>query len=240
MNINRTTLLAGVATLALTVGTGFASAQEQQKPAPQAPHAAQPHAAAQPHPTAQPHAAAQPRPSQPMAARANTGKPERAAVPNRGPAAQQTPRDRKDSGRLGQSGAQPGAAATRTSQRAQGVNRGNKSNNEGTTAQERRIPPGLQGNASGQTQGQHQLSEEQRTHIRQTVINARGAPRVGHVDFDVRVGTRIGRGRIHLIGVPDTLVQIDPDWQGFMYFVYEDEIVVVDPNDMEIVAILPV
>ena len=69
---------------------------------------------------------------------------------------------------------------------------------------------------------------------------AGGAPRVGHVDFDVRVGTQIRRGRIHLIRVPETLVQIDPEWEGFLYFVYEDEIVVVDPNDMEIVAVLPV
>ena len=152
-------------------------------------------------------------------------------APTPGPVAQQ---NRKENGRAGQSGAQPGAEPN--GQHVQSVNRRNKANNEGTTAQERRIPPGLQGNASGQ----HELSEEQRTHIRQTVINARGAPRVGHVDFDVRVGTRIGRGRIHLIGVPDALVQIDPEWQGFLYFVYEDEIVVVDPNDMEIVAILPV
>jgi hypothetical protein len=223
MNINRTTLLAGVAALALTVGTGFASAQEQQKGHSAAPQAAAPHAA-------QPHA------SQPMTGRGNAVQPQRAnrAVPNRGQAAQQAPRDRKDNGRVGQSGAQTGAAAT--SQRAQGVNRGNKSNNEGTTAQERRIPPGLQGNASGQ----HQLSEEQRMHIRQTLIDARGASQVGHVDFDVRVGTRIGRGRIHLIEVPDTLAQIDPEWESFLYFVYEDEIVVVDPNDMEIVAVLPV
>jgi hypothetical protein len=233
MNINRTTLLAGVATLALTMGTGFASAQEQHKPAPQAPHAAQPHAAAQPHPTAQPHAAVQPRPSQPMAGRANTGQPQRAnrAVPNRGQAAQTG----KENHPVGQSAAQP-----QPNQHAQGVNRGNKSNNEGTTAQGRRIPPGLQGNASGQTQGQHQLSEEQRTHIRQTLIDPRGARRVGHVDFDLRVGTQIPRGQIDLIQVPETLVQIDSEWQGFLYFVYEDEIVVVDPNDMEIVAILPV
>jgi hypothetical protein len=129
------------------------------------------------------------------------------------------------------------AAPSRPSQNAQDL--GNKAN-EGTSAQERRIPPGLQGNASGQTQGQHQLSEEQRTHIRETVIDARGAPRVGHVDFDVRVGTRLPRDRIHLIRVPETLVQIDPEWQDFLYFVYEDEIVVVDPNDMEIVAVLPV
>jgi hypothetical protein len=227
MNINRTTLLAGVASLALTVGTGFASAQEQHKPVPQAPHAAQPHAAAQPHPTAQP------RPSQPTAGRANTGQSERAnrAVPNRGQVAQTRKEDRP----VRHSATQP-----RPNQQARGVNRDDKSNKEGATAQERHIPPGLQGNASGQAQVQHQLSEEQRAHIRQTLIDPRGAPRAGHVDFDVRVGTRIGRGRIHMIGVPETLVQIDPEWEGFLYFVYEDEIVVVDPDDMEIVAVLPV
>ena len=227
MNINRTTLLAGVAALALMTGTGLAAAQEQQKGHPPAPHAAQPH------PAAQPHAAAQPHPSQPMAARAHAVQPQQAnrAVPNRGQAAQQ---NATHNPRVGQS-----AAPSRPIQHAQSVNRSNKAN-EGRTAQERRIPPGLQGNASGQMQGQHQLSEEQRTRIRQTVIDARGAPRVGHVDFDVRVGTRLPRGRIHLIRVPETLVQIDPEWQGFLYFVYEDEIVVVDPNDMEIVAVLPV
>jgi hypothetical protein len=49
-----------------------------------------------------------------------------------------------------------------------------------------------------------------------------------------------GDGCVRLAQVPDTLVQIDSEWQGFLYFVYEDEIVVVDPNDMEIVAVLPV
>jgi Protein of unknown function (DUF1236) len=233
MNINRTTLLAGVAALALTAGTSLASAQAQQKhAAPQAaqPHAT-PHAAAQPHPAAQPHIAAQPHPSQPMAGRANSAQPQRASrsVPNRGQAAQQNGTNNR---RVGQS-----ATPSRPSQAAQ--DRGNKAN-EGITAQERRIPRGLQGNASGQMQGQHQLTEEQRTRIRQTIIDPRNAPRVGHVDFDVRVGTRLPRGRIHLIRVPETLVQIDPAWQDFLYFVYEDEIVVVDPSDMEIVAVLPV
>jgi hypothetical protein len=43
-----------------------------------------------------------------------------------------------------------------------------------------------------------------------------------------------------LILIPETLVQIDPEWDGFLYFVYKDEIVVVDPSDMEIVVLLPV
>jgi hypothetical protein len=219
MKINRKTLLAGVATLALIAGTGFASAQEQQKH-PAAPQANQPHAAA----PANNHAAP-------------AMKPEGAnrAAPTPGPAAQQKP---KEDGRVGQLGAQPGAAPN--GRHAQSVNRNNKSNNERTTAQERRIPRGLQGNASGQMQGEHQLSEEQRTQIRRTVIDARGAPRIDHVDFDVSVGTTIPRGRVHIVPIPETLVQIDPGWSGFLYFVYEDEIVIVDPNDMTIVAILPV
>ena len=52
---------------------------------------------------------------------------------------------------------------------------------------------GLQGNASGMNV---QLNERQRNEIRTTVINARGAPRIGHVDFDVTVGTVIPRGKV--------------------------------------------
>jgi len=223
MKINRIALLASAAALALIAGTGFASAQEHEQKGPHAaPQANQPHA------------------TQPMNNRGNGARPEGAnrTAPKPGPAAQQTPSDRKDNGRVGQSGTEPGVPAT--SQR-QGVNRSNKSNNEGTTAQERRIPRGLQGNASGQMQGANvSLSTQQRTQIRQTVINARGAPRVGHLDFDVRVGTAIPRDQIDIAPVPETLVQIDPGWSGFLYFVHEDEIVIVDPSDMEIVAILPV
>jgi len=94
---------------------------------------------------------------------------------------------------------------------------------------------GLQGNASGVT-----LNTEQRTRIRETVINARGAPRIGSVDFDVAVGTEIPRGRIHVVPVPEMLVDIQPGWRGFLYFIVRDELVIVDPNDMRIVAVVPV
>jgi hypothetical protein len=50
----------------------------------------------------------------------------------------------------------------------------------------------------------------------------------------------IPRGRVHIVPIPQTLVQIVPGWRGFPYFVYEDEVVIVDPHDMRIVAILPV
>jgi Protein of unknown function (DUF1236) len=55
----------------------------------------------------------------------------------------------------------------------------------------------------------------------------------------VTVGTVVPRGRIQVIPVPEMLVQIEPEWRGFLYFVYEDEVVIVNPNDMKIVAVVP-
>ena len=43
-----------------------------------------------------------------------------------------------------------------------------------------------------------------------------------------------------MIAVPEVIVDIYPDWRGFLYFVYEDEIVIVDPNTYRIVAVLDV
>jgi hypothetical protein len=88
--------------------------------------------------------------------------------------------------------------------------------------------------------GSVNLSEQQRTEIKTTVIEGHNAPRVSHVDFDVRVGTVVPRDTIHVVPVPETLVRIEPRWRGLMYFVYEDEVVIVNPRDMHIVAVVPV
>lgn len=97
---------------------------------------------------------------------------------------------------------------------------------------------GLQGNAAGPS-GAVRLSSRQRVRIRQTVIGAPDAPRVGRVNFGVRVGTVIP-GDFYVMPVPPTLVDIDPAWNGLRYFVYRDEVVIVNPADMRIVAVLPV
>jgi hypothetical protein len=63
---------------------------------------------------------------------------------------------------------------------------------------------GLQGNTTLPMRGEKSterggaganvtLNEQQRTQIRDTIINGRGAPRVGNVDFDVTVGTVVSR-----------------------------------------------
>jgi Protein of unknown function (DUF1236) len=86
------------------------------------------------------------------------------------------------------------------------------------------------------------LNSEQRTRIRETILHDRRAPRASHVDFNVRVGSRIPRNRlrfVELLPLPQTIVDIEPVWQGYLYFLVGDEIVVVDPDTYEIVAVLP-
>ena len=83
------------------------------------------------------------------------------------------------------------------------------------------------------------LSAEQRAQIRKAIIEARNAWRVSSVDFDLAVGSVVPRGPVQVVPVPDLLVQIKPEWRGLLYFVYDSEIVIVDPSDMRIMAIVP-
>ena len=228
MNYQQKTLLAGIATLALAAGTGLASAQEAS---PQQQNK-QPHATQQMNqaPTGgkmgqgtqeQNHGATAQQPNQRVQENNRANKGETSA----------TEEQRK--ARPEQQGQAPNAPGERNGAAAQQDN-GNRNN--AAAQREHNGMQGLQGNASGM---HAKLTDEQRTHIRDTVIRASGAPRMDRVDFDVTVGTVIPRDRIRIIPVPEMLVQIEPEWRGFLYFVYEDEVVVVDPNDMRIVAVVP-
>ena len=84
-----------------------------------------------------------------------------------------------------------------------------------------------------------QFSAEQRTQIRKVIVDTPKAWRVSSVDFDLVVGSVVPRGPVQVVPVPDVLLQIKPEWRGFLYFVYDGEVVIVDPDDMRIVAIAP-
>ena len=83
------------------------------------------------------------------------------------------------------------------------------------------------------------LNSEQKTKIRETVINASSAPRVSNLNVSVSVGTVIPSS-VRIVPVPTVLVEINPGWRGYEYFVYNDEIILVDPRTHRIIAILPV
>jgi hypothetical protein len=89
-----------------------------------------------------------------------------------------------------------------------------------------------------QASGTVNLTTEQRTKIQQTVLASRDVPRVDHVTFSLAVGTAVP-ATIRVVEVPETLIEIHPEWRGDMYFVVRDEIIIVD-HSRNIVAVLPV
>src|ERR1043166_7249389 len=101
--------------------------------------------------------------------------------------------------------------------------------NTGTSTTER-----SQGTSSAKSV---ELSTEQRTQIRSVVISHREA-RVDHVDFSISVGTRVPRS-VHVVVLPAEVVRIVPQYRGFRYFIVREEIVIVDPDTFEIVAVIP-
>jgi hypothetical protein len=84
------------------------------------------------------------------------------------------------------------------------------------------------------------VTPQQRTRIRETVFadNAdNNVPRVDNVNFAVRVGTTVPSS-VHLVVVPETLVEIYPQWRDHEYFVVRDEVIIVD-HGHRIVAVVP-
>ncbi|HEY2134885.1 MAG TPA: DUF1236 domain-containing protein [Xanthobacteraceae bacterium] len=94
-------------------------------------------------------------------------------------------------------------------------------------------------NRGGATSGSASvnLSPEQKTRIHQVIIGDRAAPRVASANFQLNVGVRVPHD-VRLAPLPPTLVEIEPRWRGFEYFLVGDEIVIVDPHTLEIVAVI--
>lgn len=120
---------------------------------------------------------------------------------------------------------------------------GTQAPREGTQRQNAQSPSRNGGTAQQGRDGQGgaasaTLSTEQRTQIRQTIISERNAPRVANVNFSVNVGTVVPRS-VKLVTVPQSVITIHPAWRGYRYFIVGDEIVIVEPGTLRIVAVLP-
>ena len=95
----------------------------------------------------------------------------------------------------------------------------------------------IEGRTTGQAGAGARLTTEQRTRI-STVIRDQHVAPVGNVNFSVAVGTRVPR-EIGFHPLPAEIITIYPEWRGYEFFLVRDEIIVVDPRTLEIVAILP-
>jgi hypothetical protein len=88
----------------------------------------------------------------------------------------------------------------------------------------------------GQAGAGAKLSGEQRTKIT-TVIRSEHVAPVEHVNFSVSVGTRVPPD-VGFHPLPAEVVTIYPEWRGYEFVLVGDQIVVVDPQSFEIVAII--
>jgi hypothetical protein len=91
---------------------------------------------------------------------------------------------------------------------------------------------------TGQAGAGAKLSGEQRTRIT-TVIKEQHIRPVEHVNFAISIGTHVPRD-VGFHPLPAEIVTIYPDWRGYEMFLVGDQIVVVNPRTLEIVAVLDV
>jgi hypothetical protein len=115
-------------------------------------------------------------------------------------------------------------------------------------AQDERGRTGVTGNeerqdnaARGHDQGGHaavKLSQDQRTKIKDVIVRDRDVARVPSASFSLSVGATVPR-TVHVRVLPSDVVTIVPEYRGFDYVVVGDQLLIIDPVTMEIVAILP-
>jgi Protein of unknown function (DUF1236) len=89
---------------------------------------------------------------------------------------------------------------------------------------------------TGQAGAGGKLTTEQRTRVTTVIRDQHVAP-VTNVNFSISVGIRVPR-EIGFHPLPTEIVTIYPDWRGYEFFLVRDQIVVVDPRTLEIVAVL--
>lgn len=84
--------------------------------------------------------------------------------------------------------------------------------------------------------GSVHLSQTQRSKI-ETIVGKSSAARVSHVNFDVSVGVKIPRD-VHVAVLPTEVVEVVPEFRGYDYIVVGDNILIIDPESLEIVDII--
>jgi uncharacterized protein DUF1236 len=133
-----------------------------------------------------------------------------------------------------------GAAAERNNERsAQQPNASGAGRNaEGTAAGDQ-----SRSRANASTSGQARperlsasLKGDKATHLTEAIAKVNVSP-VSRVDFSVSVGTEVPR-TVVLHTVPETVVDIIPEYRDYDYFVVRDQFVIVEPRTHKIVDVI--
>jgi hypothetical protein len=114
--------------------------------------------------------------------------------------------------------------------------REDRDHNRNAESREGRSSESRSQTTTGQAGAGAKLSTEQRTKIT-SVIKEQHVRPVDHVNFSVSIGTRVPRD-VGFHPLPSNIVTIYPEWRGYEFFLVRDQIVIVDPRTLEIVAVL--
>jgi uncharacterized protein DUF1236 len=155
---------------------------------------------------------------------------------------QSTP-EQKSSGQV-----QPGKTMSQDEQRNKSMSQDQERDKTQRGVEEERGRTGVTGNeerhensARGHDQGGRtavDLSQEQRTKIKDVIVRDRDVARVPSANFSLSIGATVPR-TVHVRVLPSDVVTIVPEYRGFDYIVVGDQLLIIDPVTMEIVAILP-
>ena len=113
---------------------------------------------------------------------------------------------------------------------------GNEGRNGNVNAESKGAAENRSQTTTGQAGAGAKLSTEQRTRITTVIRDQHVAP-VNAVNFSITVGTRVPR-EVSFHQLPAEIVTFYPEWRGYEYFLVRDQIIVVDPRTLEIVAVL--
>ena len=231
---SRTYLLVSISAVVLMAATGLAAAQDKGGQAGGGGPAGQTQA-----PAAQPEMKGGGDSKGDLKGRADTGPK---AAPKGGQAEQRM--DQKGDPK----GDGPKRAADDSKQRDQKGAQDQRDNNRENRAQEKLDRKDSKDSASDKKSGREStgqgaagrgggsITTEQRTRITTTIRQSNVRP-VTNLNVNIRVGAAIPR-TVTLNPLPSAVIEVYPDWRGYRFILVGNDILVIDPDTYEIVAVL--
>lgn len=229
----RKTLLVATSALALVAGMSLAAAQVSS-PRSEAPKAGE-----------APKAAEAPKKSERTGQAPKTGEaPKAAETPKKSERTGEAPKKNERTGQAPTTGEAPKSGeAPKKSERTGQAPKAGEAPKGGEAPRAGQTGPN--GNATTTTTNERAsqvrsvtLSGEQKTRVHEVVIKDRSA-HVDRVDFQIRAGVRVPR-TFHVFDVPQEVVTVVPQYRGFKYIIVRDELLIIDPDTLEIVAVVQI
>ena len=124
-----------------------------------------------------------------------------------------------------------GAVKPPTGAEAVGQVRGSQPSQHNAQTQSERTAP------DAAAQAPAALSTEHHAQIRETIRSEKVAP-LTDVHFSVTIGEAVPR-TVHLNRLSPRIIEYAPEYRGYAYILVGDDILIVDPRTLRIVAVIP-